>query len=65
VFCREPKVPVASMRRLQWIGGRKACVIKRAEAEMWRWRTDHRSEVPEPARDVVACHWPAKGSVLI
>jgi hypothetical protein len=26
VFCREPKVPMASMRRLGWIGDTKACV---------------------------------------
>jgi hypothetical protein len=58
-------VPVASMRRLRWIGGREACVTERAEARMWRWHADHQSEVPEPARQVAACRWLAKGGALM
>jgi hypothetical protein len=48
VFCRQPKLHVASMRRLRWIGGRKAYVTEWAEARMQRWHADHWSEVPGP-----------------
>jgi hypothetical protein len=48
VFCREPKVPVASMRRLGWINGWKACVTEQAEDKMRRWCANHQSEVPGP-----------------
>jgi hypothetical protein len=36
VFCREPKMPVASMRRLGWINGVKVCLTERAEARIRR-----------------------------
>jgi hypothetical protein len=49
VFCREPKVPMASMQRLRWIGSRDACVTEWAEARMQRWRSDYQSEVPRLA----------------
>jgi hypothetical protein len=59
MFCREPKVPVAPMRRLGWIGGTKACVTKQVETRMRRWRANHQSEVSGPARHAAAHHWPA------
>jgi hypothetical protein len=48
MFCKEPKVPVASMRRLRWISGKKACVTEQVEARMRRWCTDHQLGVPGP-----------------
>jgi hypothetical protein len=36
MFCRESKVPVASMQRLGWIGGTKACITEWAETRMQR-----------------------------
>jgi hypothetical protein len=36
VFCREPKVPVACIRRLGQIGDVKVCLTKRAEARIQR-----------------------------
>jgi hypothetical protein len=36
VFCREPNVPVASMRRLGWIGDTKACITEQTETRIRR-----------------------------
>jgi hypothetical protein len=48
MFCRELKVPVASMQRLGWIGDMKACITEWVETRMRRWCTNHQSEVPSP-----------------